>query len=68
MHVNESLNVISEMLKRARIEAIEREKFYELITNSVRTGILVVDDHGNILRTNDSARRLIGLEILNFVE
>lgn len=67
-HVNESLNVISEMLKRARIEAIEREKFYELITNSVRTGILVVDDNGHILRTNESAMRLIGLEVLTFVE
>lgn len=66
--VNESLNIISDMLKKARLEAIEREKFYELITNSVRTGILVVDNDGHILRTNDSALRLIGLEVLTHVE
>lgn len=66
--VNESLNLVSEMLKRARNEAIEREKFYEQIMNSVRTGILVVDDEGRILRSNDSALQLIGIEVLTFTE
>lgn len=66
--VNESLNLVSEMLKRARNEAIEREKFYELIMNSVRTGILVVDDEGRILRSNDSALQLIGLQVLTYTE
>lgn len=66
--INQSLNLISNILKRARNEAIEREKFYELIINSVRTGILVVDDGEHILRTNDSAKMLIGLQILTHTE
>lgn len=66
--INQSLNRISYILKKARDEAIEREKFYELIINSVRTGILVIDDAGHILRTNDSAKQLIGLQVLTHTE
>lgn len=66
--INQSLNLISNILKKARDEAIEREKFYELIINSVRTGILVVDDAGHILRTNESAKQLIGLQILTHTD
>lgn len=66
--VNENLNLVSEMLKRARNEAIERERFYELIMNSVRTGILVVDNEGRILRSNDSALQLVGLQVLTYTE
>lgn len=61
--VNESLNRITQILWQARNEAQQREKYYELIINSVDTGIIVVDAKGNIYQTNHEALHLLGLSI-----
>ena len=65
--VNESLNRITRMLFQAKAEAIQREKYYELIMNQVNTGIIVEDDKGNIVQTNREATRLLGLTIFTHV-
>ncbi len=65
--VNESLNRITQILFRAREEAQQREKYYELILNSVTTGIVVIDEKGNIYQTNREALRLLGLETFTHI-
>ena len=42
--VSESLNRITQILFQAKAEAIQKEKYYELIMNQVNTGIIVEDD------------------------
>ena len=46
--VSDSLNRITQILFQAKAEAIQKEKYYELIMNQVNTGIIVEDDKGNI--------------------
>ena len=48
--LHQSLNRIKLFLQHTREEQMEREKYYEQILNAVDTGILVVDDHDNILQ------------------
>lgn len=62
--VNLTLNRVKGLLVKAKVEAIEKEKYYEIILNCVSTGVLVVDDRGNVVQTNNEALRLLGLPIL----
>jgi len=64
--VNESLNHIRRILERARHDAMERERYYEQIMNTVSTGIMVVDERGSILQHNEAALSLLGVEVLAF--
>lgn len=60
--VNSSLNRVKAILQHARDEQIEREKYFELILESVDTGILVVDEErGIVLRSNRAALDLLHL-------
>lgn len=61
--VSDSLNRITQILFQAKAEAIQKEKYYELIMNQVNTGIIVEDDKGNIFQTNNEALRLLGLTV-----
>ena len=61
--VSESLNRITQILFQAKADAVQKEKYYELIMNSVNTGIIVLDDVGNIYQTNNEALRLLGLSV-----
>lgn len=65
--VNESLNRIAHILLQERRDAQQREKYYEMIIDSVDTGIVVIDEKGNIFQTNREARRLLGVELLTHV-
>ena len=62
--VNASLNRITQILFQAKMDAVQKEKYYELIMNSVSTGILVIDDRGYVFQTNNEALRLLGLSVL----
>lgn len=66
--VSASLNRITQILFQAKAEAIQKEKYYELIMNSVNTGIIVLDDTGNIFQTNNEALRLLGLSVFTHVK
>lgn len=66
--VSESLNRITQILFQAKAEAVQKEKYYELIMNSVNTGIIVLDDVGNIYQTNNEALRLLGLSVFTHVK
>lgn len=66
--VNASLNRIKEILQHARDEQIEREKYYEVILDSVDTGIIVTDDErGIVLRTNKAARQMLDRESITHI-
>ena len=62
--LHQSLNRIKHFLQHTREEQMDREKYYEQILNAVDTGILVVDDHDNILQHNQAALRLLDTDVL----
>ncbi|GHU75843.1 sensor histidine kinase [Bacteroidia bacterium] len=66
--INSSLNRITQILFQAQADAIQKERYYELIMNSVSTGIIVIDDNGYIYQTNNEALRLMGLSVLTHVK
>lgn len=67
--VNAALNRIKEILQHARDEQIEKEKYFELILDSVDTGVLVIDGgRGIVLRCNRAALRLLGREAVTHVD
>ena len=68
MLVNKSLNRITQILIQARNDAQQREKYYELIINSVNTGIIVIDEKGNVYQTNKEALHLLGLSVFTHAE
>lgn len=65
--VSESLNRITQILFQAKADAVQKERYYELIMNSVNTGIIVLDDNGIIFQTNNEALRLLGLSVFTNV-
>lgn len=64
---NMSLNRIKELLVKAKTEAMEREKYYELILSSVITGVVAINEKGNIFQTNDRVLKLLGMEVLTHI-
>lgn len=66
--LNASLNRVKDILRHARDEQKEREKYFELIIDSVDTGILVLDEErGVVLRCNNAALRLLGREAVTHI-
>lgn len=63
-----SMNRITQILFQAKAESVQREKYYELIMNSVKTGIIVIDDKGNICQCNTAALHLLGISIFTHVK
>ncbi|MFR9503051.1 MAG: ATP-binding protein [Rikenellaceae bacterium] len=64
MALNAMLNRIKELLANARERTIEQEKYYEYIFDRLNTGVLILNDNGNIIQTNKALRELLGVEIL----
>ncbi len=65
--LNSALNRIKRIMEKAHSDAMEREKYYERIINSVDTGIIVIDDKGNVRQNNDFALGLIGISVLTHI-
>lgn len=65
--VNNALNRINRILFQAKAEIAQKEKYYELIINSVNTGIIVIDDDGFVFQSNREAFRLLGLSVFTHV-
>ena len=65
--VNHALNRIARMLYNVKQETAQQEKYYELILNSVNTGIVVLNDKGTVYRHNDKALHLLGMTVLTHV-
>lgn len=66
--VNDTLNRVKSVLSHARDEQIEKEKFYELILDSVDTGILIVEEaRGVVIQSNQAARQLLHREAITHI-
>ncbi|MCD7901764.1 MAG: ATP-binding protein [Bacteroides sp.] len=65
--INKMLNRISQILYEAKSETIQQEKYYELILNSINTGVIVLNDKGAIYQRNNEALRLLGLEVFTHI-
>lgn len=65
--LNYSLNRIKEIMTNAKLRALEREKYYELIMNSVKTGIITINSNGNVYQVNNEAKRMFGLDIFTHI-
>lgn len=68
IQVNRTLNRITAIIQKAKADAVQKEKYYELILNSVNTGVIVANENGNILQTNNEALRLLGLTIFTHLK
>lgn len=65
--LNTSLNRIKEILDNAKIRAMEREKYYELIMNSVKTGIITINNNGNVYQVNERIMKLFNLQTFTHI-
>ena len=65
---NTKLNKIHGFLQKARSAAIEQERYYELIMNDIRTGILAIDKYGHVYQHNRTALRLLGLSVFTNIK
>lgn len=65
--LNAALNRIREILSRAKLRAEERERYYQLIMEHARTGLLTLDSAGNVYQANGEALRIFGLSRLTHI-
>lgn len=66
--LNAILNRVKGILQHARDEQMEHEKYFELILDSVDTGIIVTDEErGLVLRSNRAARHLLHRDAITHV-
>ncbi|GAB1359656.1 hypothetical protein MASR1M31_14440 [Porphyromonadaceae bacterium] len=66
--VNDALNRIIQILHQAKSDAVQKEKYYEMILSSVSTGIVVFEDSGYVFQTNSEALRLLGLNVFTHIK
>lgn len=62
-----TLNDFGKMMGEQKRLMEQKEKYYELILESVTTGIVVLDAEGDIIQTNAAAAKLFCLPVLYFV-
>ncbi len=65
--LNGLLNRIKEIIIEAKVNAVEREKYYEHIFNSIDTGILIIHDDGKIYQSNKALLDMLGLQVLTHI-
>lgn len=65
--LNKSLNRIKDIMSHTKQRALEREKYNELIVNSVKTGIITLNRHGHVYQCNNEVLRLFGLRVLTHI-
>ena len=64
---NIMLNHIKDLLVKARNEVMEKERYYEKILNHTDTGVLVLNEKGNIYQVNKRALELLHLSVLTHI-
>lgn len=65
--MNRTMNRIKDLLVKAKINAIEKEQYYELILSSVNTGVIVINRNGSVYQKNNEAMRLLGMNVLTHI-
>ncbi|MFI3264341.1 MAG: ATP-binding protein [Rikenellaceae bacterium] len=65
--LNALLNRIKEILTNAKIRSEQREKYYEHIVNSIDSGIIILNDDGNVYQTNVAMHKMLDLEVIGHI-
>lgn len=65
--LNTALNRIKEILARTKLQAEERERYYQLIMESAQTGLITVNDTGSVYQANGETLRIFGLQRLTHI-
>ena len=68
MFLSYILNKVKNVIQKTRIEAQQREKFYELVLGSVTSGIIIMNPKGYVTQTNAAALKLLGVDVFTFVK
>lgn len=63
MFLSYILNKVKNVIQKTRIEAQQKEKFYELILSSINSGIVALNPKGYVVQSNSAALKLLGLEV-----
>lgn len=61
------LNKMKGIVQKTRIQAQQKEKFYELILESINSGIVILNAAGFVVQTNAAALKLLGLNVFTHV-
>jgi len=56
------------MLYHVKSETVQREKYYELILECVNTGIVVLNEKGQVYQKNSEALKLLGMEVFTHIK
>lgn len=63
MFLNYILNKMKHIIQKTRIEAQQKEKFYEIILGSIHSGIVILNEKGFVLQSNAAALKLLGISV-----
>ena len=63
--LQDTINQFGILMNEQKQQMVQQEKFYEQIMSAVSTGIIVIDEHDNIMQANPAAAKLLGLPILS---
>ncbi|MDI9606629.1 MAG: PAS domain-containing protein, partial [Bacteroidota bacterium] len=66
--MHESLNRLNRLIQEVKLSSREQERYYGILLEQVSTGIVVVNDKGNILLANRAAKELLNYPFLTHVE
>ena len=65
--MNKTLNRLRNIFDKERKEIMEQEKFFGLMLDHVKTGMIVSDKDGRIIYTNSTATVLLGLATISHI-
>ena len=66
--LNTSLNLVNRLIQDAKLRNREQEQYYGTLLEQVATGIVVINENGNILQANSSAKKLLNYQSLTHIE
>ena len=65
---NKTLNRIKNILAKRSNEIREKERYFELMLNNVITGVVTINQRGDVMNVNDKALELLRISILTHIE
>lgn len=66
--MNKSLNRVNELIKEVKLRNREQEQYYSLMLEQVATGIVVINENGNVMQANSAAKNLLNYQSFNHIE
>jgi nitrogen fixation/metabolism regulation signal transduction histidine kinase len=66
--MHESLNRLNRLIQEVKLSSREQERYYGILLEQVSTGIVEVNNKGNILLANRAAKELLNYPFLTHVE